>query len=206
MKTPFFLFFFLCISILCVVAQDTVPEGEEQTQEIDESELVFPETDTEESGPFVQPENRNLNNFGAWDFIRMFLILAAVIAAIYLVFFILKRTTNPRMQNNELFKVLSSQTLSNNRTIHLVEVGRQMFLVGAGDGSVRLLSEITDKETIDEIRLKMSEEYVGERRRFKDVLALLFRNGSDNKGTIYPLNVNESTNFIKKQRERLKNL
>jgi flagellar protein FliO/FliZ len=88
----------------------------------------------------------------------------------------------------------------------LVEVGRQIFLIGAGDNSVNLVSEITDKESIDEIRLRMSEQTVGEKRRFKDVLSGIFGQNGMQQEKIYPMKMDESTQYIKQQRERLKNL
>ena len=187
----------IAVPVFCLPAQEA------ETATVDETELLIEDSQT---GTNLVPDERSLNSFGLWDFVRMIIILAAVVGVIYLIFFLLKRSANPKMQNNELMRVLSTQTIANNRSLHLVEVGRQIFLIGAGDNSVNLVSEITDKESIDEIRLRMSEQTVGEKRRFKDVLSGLFGQNGMKQEKIYPMKMDESTQYIKQQRERLKNL
>ncbi len=190
----------IAVPVFCLPAQ----EAETTTvDEVDETELLIEDSQT---GTNLVPDEGSLNTFGIWDFVRMIIILAAVVGVIYLIFFLLKRSANPKMQNNELMRVLSTQTIANNRSLHLVEVGRQIFLIGAGDNSVNLVSEITDKESIDEIRLRMSEQTVGEKRRFKDVLSGIFGQNGMKQEKIYPMKMDESTQYIKQQRERLKNL
>ena len=88
----------------------------------------------------------------------MFIILAAVVGAIYLLFWILRRSAGRRVTENDLIRVLGSKNLAGNRSLHLVEVGSSVFLVGASDGGVELISEITDKESLDSVRLKATEE------------------------------------------------
>lgn len=187
----------IAVPVFCLTAQEA------ETETVDETELLIEDSQT---GTNLVPDERSLNTFGMWDFVRMIIILAAVVGVIYLIFFLLKRSANPKMQNNELMRVLATQTIANNRSLHLVEVGRQIFLIGAGDNSVNLVSEITDKESIDEIRLRMSEQTVGEKRRFKDVLSGIFGQNGMKQEKIYPMKMDESTQYIKQQRERLKNL
>ena len=76
----------------------------------------------------------------------MVLVLGAVIGVIYVIFYFLKRRGAPKMQDNELFSIISTQAITNNRTLHLVQVGNQYFLVGSSEQSVNLISEIEDKE------------------------------------------------------------
>jgi flagellar protein FliO/FliZ len=192
----------IAVPVFCLSAQEAETDTSE-TDTVDETELLIEDSQT---GTNLVPDERSLNTFGLWDFVRMIIILAAVVGVIYLIFFLLKRSANPKMQNNELMRVLSTQTIANNRSLHLVEVGRQIFLIGAGDNSVNLVSEITDKESIDEIRLRMSEQTVGEKRRFKDVLSGFFGQNGMKQEKIYPMKMDESTQYIKQQRERLKNL
>jgi flagellar protein FliO/FliZ len=175
---------------------------QEDISAIDETELLI--GDEEQAGGGGEDGQRRLTSFTAWDFIRMLLILGAVVGVIYAIFFFMKRSSYPKSGGNELFRVLSTQMLSNNRSIHLVEVGRQIFLLGAGEGSVTLLSEITDKETLDEIRIKLSEGKIGENKGFKQVFGGLF--SSQPAGRVYPAQMDQTTQYIKKQRERLKNL
>jgi flagellar protein FliO/FliZ len=169
----------------------------QEAQEIDEEALLLEEAD---AGPEEQAEEP-FNAFTAWDFIRMLLILAAVIGTIYLVFFFLKRSGRNRYQDNELFSVVGSQALNSNKSLHLVNVGNQYFLVGAGENSVSLISEITDKESIDELKLKLSNMSAEQRKSFKDVIFGMLRpaGGQGTQSSFF-----DSIDFMKKQRERLK--
>ncbi|RKX76340.1 MAG: hypothetical protein DRP87_12245, partial [Spirochaetes bacterium] len=65
-----------------------------------------------------------------------------------------------------------------------------------------LISEITDKETIDEIRLKLSTQQRWERRNFRNVLLNFFRRQGNGKPP--GLSIDESVSFLRNQRERLK--
>ena len=144
----------------------------------------------------------SLSVFSAWDFIRMALILGAVVAVIYGVFFLLKRTGNPKLQENRLIKVLSSKTLVGSRALHLVEIGNQIFLVGTSENAVNLVSEIEDKETLDGLRLQAESVAQTERRNFSDVLTQVFGKQSNQ---IKPQSV-DPTAFLRNQRQRVKNM
>ncbi len=186
----------LIITLLLIVL---IPDAVicQEAQGIDEKTLLFEEDDP---GQQAQPEER-LNAFTAWDFIRMLLILAAVIGVIYLVFFFLKRSGRNRYQDNELFSVVGSQVLNGNKSIHIVEVGNQYFLVGAGENTVSLISEITDKESIDGLKLQLSNKTAEQRKSFKDVIFGMFR-PADGQST--GSSFLDSADFIKNQRKRLK--
>jgi flagellar protein FliO/FliZ len=135
----------------------------------------------------------------------LLLIFAAVIGVIYLLYKLLRKAGAPKIGETRLLKVLSSQSLGGNRSLHLVEVGNAVYLVGAGESAVSLVAEITEKETLDNIRLQASVETgVGGRRSFADLMGGMFgRGGGKTASTgLHPL----STEFLKKQRERLKKM
>jgi flagellar protein FliO/FliZ len=109
-----------------------------------------------------------------WDFVRMVLVLAAVLAAIYLVFLLVKRSTSGRVRENDLITLVGSRTLGGGRHLHLVRVGTSYYLVGAADESVNLIAEITDGESLDTLKLELSTATVAGRRSFADVLGEAF--------------------------------
>ncbi len=137
----------------------------------DESMLLFddPEAGDDETDPQL---GEGIGAFGIWDLVRMVVVLGLVIGAVYGVFFLLRRTAGGRFRNTELIKLLGSQPLPGNRSLHLVQVGSQLFLVGSADSAVNLVSEINDKETIDEIRLSAGNtEEQAESRRFSELIS-----------------------------------
>lgn len=166
------------------------------SQEVDESALTIQTgEEDEESG---EP---SLSVFTAWDFVRMVLILGAVVGVIYVVFYFLKRSGNGRLQESGVIKVLSSKSLSSSRTLHLVEVGNQIFLIGTAENSVNLVSEILDKETLDGLRLQAASAESTERKNFGDVLSQVFGKQAGARSSSP-----DSMAFLRGQRQRIKNM
>jgi len=135
-----------------------------------------------------------------WDFVRMILVLACVLGVIYLLFWLLRRGAGKRIQENGLIRVLGSRGLSGSRSLHLVEVGSSVYLVGSSDGGVELIAEITDKESLDSLRLKAAEQAPAGRRTFAQALGEIFRPA----GKLFT--IGDGLGFLKGQRERLKKL
>ncbi len=199
-------------------AAETTTTGTEQPSAVNEEDLAIRDTQS----PQVQLEE-GLNTFTVWDFLRMVLVLGGVIAAIYGVFFLLKRVGNPRTQPDSLINVLSTQNLQGNRSLHLVEVGNEIFLIGSADGGVQLVSRIEENETLDAIHLYRSQMSAGT-KTFQSALKGIFSKGSA--GEPQPAtsgaagatgasastagnldsNIGGSALFLQKQRERLKNM
>jgi flagellar protein FliO/FliZ len=130
----------------------------------------------------------------------MLLILAVVVAAIYAVFWLLRRGSGKRVQENNLIRILGSRGLAGNRALHLVEVGKSVYLVGASDGGVQLIAEVADKESVDAVRLQAAEESPNARRSFAQALSEIFRPSKR------PYTLRDGVGFLKGQRDRLKKL
>jgi flagellar biosynthetic protein FliO len=130
----------------------------------------------------------------------MLIILAGVVGVIYLLFWLLRRSSGKKIQENDLIRVLGSRSLAGTRALHLVEVGGSVYLVGASDGGVGLIAEITDKESLDSVRLKAAEENPAGRRTFAQILTEIFRPAKR------PPTLGDGIGFLKGQRERLKKL
>jgi flagellar biogenesis protein FliO len=166
----------------------------EHAQEIDPETLILNEGAPEEAAGTPQV-------ISTWDFVRMLLILGGVVAVIYLIFRLMKRGARGRYQETELIRLLDYRSLSGNRALHLVEVGRSLYLVGCAENAVSLVSEIVDKESLDMIRLAVSERPEPEKKGFAEIFFGMFRadNGSG-------VSVKETLSFMKSQKDRLKKL
>lgn len=160
------------------------------SERVDETTLLLGGGNADEAGPAV-----SVSPFGIWDLLRMILVLAAVIGVVYGIFYLLKRGSKGRFVQNDAIRVLGSQSLPGNRSMYLVEVGSQVFLIGAGGDSVNLISEITDKETVDEMILRGGEDSVGSKKSFSELISGIFKG-----------NESQSLGFMREQRERLEQL
>jgi flagellar protein FliO/FliZ len=167
---------------------------------VNESELLIPEGPAGGGPAAGAGQAAVASAVSLWDFVRMLLVLALVVLAIYLVLRFLRKRAGRQVQENDLIRVMGSRTLAGTRSLHVVEVGRGVYLVGSSDGGVQLIAEITDQESLDSLRLKAAEEQTAGRRTFQSVLADIFKPA---RGTA---TMGDSLGFLKRQRDRLKKL
>jgi hypothetical protein len=125
-----------------------------------------------------------------------------------------KRDTRPssgarrKTPENEMIRVLGSRSLAGNRALHIVEVGRSMYLVGSAESGVNLVAEVKDQETLDTLRVQAAEGGGKARRTFAATLARVFK-PSKAPGAAGPgraSGLGEGTEFMRRQRERLRRL
>ncbi|MDR3160018.1 MAG: flagellar biosynthetic protein FliO [Spirochaetaceae bacterium] len=137
--------------------------------------------------------------------LRMVLVLALVAVFIYIAVFIMKRLlkgiARPQESSNPYLKVLATVHLGSNHFLHVVALGpAQAWLVGSGDGGVRLIAEIEDRETVDSLLLDASRNNAGA-GKFADFRSIFRRLGggkAEDPGL--------SPDNIRKRRERLRGL
>ena len=162
---------------------------------VDEESLVIPGEAEEPAGAAAASTGPLVSS---WDFVRMLLILAAVVGVIYLLFFLLKRGFRRQLPQNDLIRVLGSRSLSGNRALHLVAMGRSVYLVGAAENGISLIAEIKDQETLDQIRLDSSQGMPPQ--GFAQFFQSLWKAGGKRNLS------GDSLEFMKKQRQRLQKM
>jgi len=139
-----------------------------------------------------------------WDFVKMFVILALVIGMILGFVWFMRKLSGQGQTTDTPIKVLHTQTLGGNRSLQVVEVGDEVLLMGVADAGITLVKDMTGTEAADAFRLAASRGRTGA-RGFSDLLSGLL----GVKPKIRPdvdQPVENSSDFLKKQRERLKNL
>jgi flagellar protein FliO/FliZ len=149
--------------------------------------------------------NDSTSTFSTWNIIRMILVFITVIAAIYTIFYFIKKRTSAGLQGNNLIRILGSQPISSNRNLHLIKVGEQIFLIGSSENAVNLISEINDRESIDHLLLEISGEESHDRKSFSDVFSGFFKPTVATNGSSMD-SVTGSLSFMRKQKERLKRM
>lgn len=88
-----------------------------------------------------------------WLFVRMILVLVLVIACIYGIVWLLKKSMRPGAENDPYLKKTASITLAPGKTVQIVTLQDKAYLLGVSDSSITLISEIDDKELIDTMNL-----------------------------------------------------
>ncbi len=176
----------------------------QNTESINEQEMKIAEDEeparqTENTGP-----EKKLGTFTFWDFLRMILILAFVILCIYGFFYILKKAGNQKFEENDFINIISSKAVSPNKSIHIVEIGNQVIVIGSSDNGISMLTEITDKETVDRIRLYKGEiKKPAENSFYKYLMDTLMKGKSRIKSSNAGNSGSFTSEFLKKQKERI---
>jgi flagellar protein FliO/FliZ len=133
-------------------------------------------------------------------FIRMVVVLALVVAAIYLFFRFMKRLSRPRLGDDSDIKVLASAGLGTGKALHVVSLGTKAFLIGASESSISLISEIQDKEYVDALALKAASAPRGQGTGFAELLGSML----GGKGRKAAGRTTGGSGFLAAQRERLR--
>jgi flagellar protein FliO/FliZ len=80
-------------------------------------------------------------------------------------------------------------------------MGKQVFLVGSAEGSISLISEIRDQETLDSIALERSQMLNRAPQGFAQFFQSILKSGKHKESS-----VGETIDFMKQQRQRLEKL
>jgi flagellar biogenesis protein FliO len=90
-------------------------------------------------------------------------LFAVIILAFALSWFIQKKTG---FGGNVFGKVLGVLPLDNRRMIYLVDVMGKVLILGVTDSNINMLGEVTDKDTLDSLRLQNDKPMPGMERLF----------------------------------------
>jgi flagellar protein FliO/FliZ len=203
-----FILLFICTAGMNLRAQESGGAVSAPEPMTDESTLVLGGGDGgEDPAPNITP----IASFGVWDFLRMVLVLAIVVGLIYGLFHFIKKAGGPRDDGIRFIRVLETRPLAGSRHLHLVEVGNEVLLIGSAENGVCLVSEVSDKQTLDSIRLAASR--ISPRTgNFADALKGFFGGGKASPRPAEKPASEEagggeaSLEFMRKQKNRLKKL
>ena len=180
----------------------TSPAPAAQTPLPDEKTLAITDAPGTAPGTASGPST----DIGPWEFVKMFVILALVIGMILGFFWFMRKLSVRNDGNDSPIKVLHTKSLGGNKNLQVVEVGTEVLLLGTGEGGISLIKDLTGTEAADSFRLAASQgKPLGARSGFSDLLGNLM----GVKPKIRPdvgQPVENSSDFLKKQRERLKKL
>lgn len=186
---------------MLITAQESSQNSE--FPQINEAELpLFPaDANTPVTDGTVPAVDENIPpTVGLGDLIRVIVVLISVIGVIYLLVYFLKKMSPMVEKDEERISLIATRHLKRDSSLHLVEVGNQIFLIGSGSSSVNIISEITDQETLDMFKLEQSETPAAAPGSFRS----LFRKGLSLSGGKKV--TDQSPSFLRAQRDRLKNL
>ncbi len=184
----------------------------EDVSNISEDTLVKPpvENSFDESAISLAPRNTELvrqetsvSTF--WLFARMILVLAAVVACIYAVLWLFKRSMRTQDSDDPFLRLVSSVPLGNGKAAEIITLVDRAYIIGVAENSVNLIAEVTDKELVDAMNLYSDEhKNVKKPRSFADILDIFMPGGPRDKGGVFGSSQNKLSDMLERQRERIK--
>ncbi len=136
-------------------SENDPPESAESTEETasetsDPEEVTLPADVPTQELFSLADEDTPTPGLTVWDVGRALLSLAIVLVIIWGISLIFKKfiTVRGLASSSESLKILYTLSLSPTRTLYMVRLSDRILLIGAGEGGLRTLAEITDPEEV----------------------------------------------------------
>ena len=89
--------------------------------------------------------------------VKSFVSLILVVLLIFIVYFLLSRHRT-LLQKSENFIILDFMVLEPKKTLYLMDICGRIIIVAVTDQNINLLTEITDKQKCDSLRLGLNRQ------------------------------------------------
>lgn len=93
-----------------------------------------------------------------WQFVRTLFTLAILLAIFYGIFRLYKFRRELPQQNFSAISSIYEYPLGTNQRLQILEIGGKLMILGVSENSVQLVTEVSDKYTIDRIKLDCAED------------------------------------------------
>ena len=141
-----------------------------------------------------------------WSYVKIIIILALVIAAIYAIFRFMKKFLKIRDDVGEDAQVITSQTLGPNRWLQVVYIHGKYLILGVTNENINLISEITDPKEIERLDIYSNQQEVNKGSSFQELFNNLKNSLFGKKAKKDDFNYEtDEVNFLKNQNKRFEN-
>ena len=151
-----------------------------------------------------------------WLFIKTILVLGLLIGGFYYIFRFLGKKAGIQLLGGEVAQVLSVVPIGQNRYLQIIDLAGRVLVLGVCDSSINLITEITDKDEIDRIRIKGQTRVPTVQGGFQEYLVrgigkIIDKvNEKKNRSRSFKqtdgISPGTDLDYLKEQRKRLKNL
>ena len=125
--------------------------------------------------------------------IRMIVVLALVIAALYGIMLFFKKKNNNVQSDDDFLRRVSSLTLSPGKSVEIVTLVDRGFILGVTESNINLIAEIEDKEMISALNLNFDKKQNTKKpMNFSDVLEMFMPAKSRDNTSIYTQTPNQT--------------
>jgi flagellar protein FliO/FliZ len=129
-------------------AQDAPPQNPEELIELESAPV----------GSSANSLNSNATQSSIFLFVRMIIVLALVALCIFFVMRFFKRGSQGAPLSDPYLKKTASLTLSPGKSVHVITLDDNAFIIGVTDAAVNLIGKIENKELVDAMNLHAEEQ------------------------------------------------
>lgn len=134
-------------------------------------------------------------------FLRMVISLLIVIGLVYLVVRIFKKNTGMADTDDSFLRRVAVLSIGSGKSVQIVTLLENAYLIGVTDNNINLISEIKDKELVDSLNLLADKnQNTGKPKSFSEVLDI-FLKGTKNKNA-FSDDAKKAGDILKNQRDR----
>lgn len=147
-----------------------------------------------------------------WMIFKSLIIIGSIVAGFYYFFKFVTKQTGMSLRGEGVVDVMSTVPLGPNKFLQIVDVAGKILVLGVTDNNINLVSEITDKQEIDKIRLESSKADIAKPGGFQEHLSkyidTVVTKVSDSKKKLEKKTIQNDydLNYLKKQKDRLKRI
>ena len=172
------LFSIIFVSFLGAQEVASQPENSAPVSELKQRESELPIAD---DSSVEQTEDYVGQTGSVWFFVRLILVLILVIACIYAIVWLLRKSGNPKFAPDPYLKKVASLNLGPGKSVYIVSTPTQAFMVGVTENSVNKIGEITDKDLIDMMNINVEKQPTEKPKDFASILSKFFNSGTNSK-------------------------
>ncbi len=152
-----------------------------------------------------------------WMFIKMIFVLGIFGGGFYYFYRFITKKSGIGLFGGEAIKVLSVVPLGQNKYLQVVDLAGKVMVIGVSDSSISLISEVTEKDQIDRIRILSNRTPASDRKVsgfqeyvMKDIGKLIDRvrefRHRDRRTKTTVIDNPQDIDYLRQQRNRLKDL
>lgn len=197
----------MCLSVqVCVFCQDDVQHNAEQEYlNKVRSSMHSGGADASADNAHSADTGRRRTNAGVWSYLRIIIILALMVAAIYAVFRVMKKLLKVKEDTGDGVQLLTSRTLGPGRQVQVVFVHGKYLILGVTNDNINLLGEITDPKEIEHIELYANEQASESGQTFAQIITGMYsrlfgKKTAEKKSFDYE---KDEMDFIRRQKQKL---
>lgn len=204
-KIVFILFiFFISLNVYSQEKSLENNSSQEVVQEDSpESKFVFTDVETPSQETVSRPSS-------SWNFIKVVLVLAIVVACIYFVMNYMRKSLSGDSEKDDMYlRKVAYLNIAPGKSVQVVTLLDKGYIIGVSESSVNLISTIEDKELIEAMNINADKSVkLKKAMNFSEVLEMILPSKSTKeteatKTNIYSDTSKSTKDFISQQRKRI---